>query len=405
MRVTIGYRRRFLTSHVDWRRPGQPLHPIDTLPGESRIMQGAKSLAKTIMLLASLLVPIVIAHSRLEAQTQKVQRAEATANTVSQATSLGSGSTLPGASEFQRGWRLDKGVGEKVDHNRALVAYRNAMVAGHPLALAAYGFLMFKDDVKGNDPFLAEQICRASADGVKALADNGDPTAMVLLGRLILNKHIDAEWKKGKNYYFKEAAERGDAYGQLLCGNLYWDNEEDDVNDVSVPDDISKAIMWYEKSAAQDYSEAYYSLAMALDRSNTRTPWETIVTLLRKASERDVLAAHLQLKEWHKEEQRGLKYEQETIWRLHVRAAELGDYDAMKSMARYYEGIGEKKAMWEWDEKANNQRKVTLNFGAALANRDRKFDLKEYLAEERETIARENVDANRRANPNNDNSK
>lgn len=350
------------------------------------------------MIPALLLVLFFARSTELLAQTNNAQ--EKTSKTADQKITycLHPDSNLPGAKEFQRGWKLEKGIGEKIDHNRACAAFRDAMVMGHPLALNAYGFLLFKADVKGSDPFLAEQICKASAPGVEELANQGDPTAMALFGRLILHDFHPNKWITEKpSYYYKKAAEKNDPYGQMLFAHLYLDSKSD------VGKNIPVAISWYQKAVSQDYSEAYHSLAMAMREINDDR--QKVVSLLRTAADRDVVQSQIQLAQWYREGNAGLKTDYKEAWKLTMRSAELGDYDAMKAMARHHESLGEKKSMWEWDEKANNLRKSMLKYGKALADRDRKFDLKQYLAEQRESIARENANASRRAKPNGSNDK
>lgn len=105
---------------------------------------------------------------------------------------------------------------------------------------------------------------------LKQLADNGDPKAQHLMGKLYRDGPLlTPDWLNAR-YYFLRAAQQGSAPAQYTLGKLYLMGKE-------MPYGKEQAIYWLSKSAAQDNEYAQFFL----DRQNDFRPPFVMLSVTR----------------------------------------------------------------------------------------------------------------------------
>ena len=94
---------------------------------------------------------------------------------------------FPGAEAFQRGWKLDVGIGTPINTPEAIKAYREAAAAGNPLAKARLARIYFGGNGVVADKAQAEQLSKGIFPDLLKAAEANDPIAQMMVGTMYVD--------------------------------------------------------------------------------------------------------------------------------------------------------------------------------------------------------------------------
>lgn len=179
--------------------------------------------------------------------------------------------TLPGNDAFQRGWKLDQGIGTPINIPDAIKAYREAATAGNPLAKARLARIYYSGNGVVADKATAEFWANGITPDILKAAEANDPIAQELAGLL----YADGlgvprnTWEELK--WLRKAADQNLPLAQANLGVVYENGE-------GVPRDIVEAANLYRKAADQNnaMAQAYLGDFYRKGQGVPRNPYEAV---------------------------------------------------------------------------------------------------------------------------------
>lgn len=174
-----------------------------------------------------------------------------------------------GSTEYQVGIMLSRGEGVSRDMEKALFWLREAASQGHVDAQIALGTL-YAEGEGGTPQDKAEAV-----NWLLALAGQGNTDAQAVLKELEKDMATDTlpeeellarayaslegkgvpQDKTEAAYWFRKAAEQGEADAQYRLGIMYADGD-------GLPQDTAQALEWLRKAGEQGVAEAWYRLSV-----------------------------------------------------------------------------------------------------------------------------------------------
>lgn len=174
-----------------------------------------------------------------------------------------------GSTEYQVGIMLSRGEGVSRDMEKALFWLREAASQGHVDAQIALGTL-YAEGEGGTPQDKAEAV-----NWLLALAGQGNTDAQAVLKELEKDMATDTlpeeellarayaslegkgvpQDKAEAAYWFRKAAEQGEADAQYRLGIMYADGD-------GLPQDTAQALEWLRKAGEQGVAEAWYRLSV-----------------------------------------------------------------------------------------------------------------------------------------------
>jgi len=134
--------------------------------------------------------------------------------------------------------------GIKQDYKEAIRWFQRATSLDCTYSQAHLGMMIFRGTGCPRSIDQADALCEKALPRLRAQADQGDPTAQVLLGGMYLEGLGLPPSKENALKYFQKAAEQGYLPAMLRLGNLYERGR-------GVERNLSEAIKWYQMAAEQ----------------------------------------------------------------------------------------------------------------------------------------------------------
>lgn len=161
--------------------------------------------------------------------------------------------TITKDADFDRGWALWFGLGEKIDQPKAVELLRQSADRDNPLAMAMMARFHQLGDQVSADPVEAERWANLAYPKLEPLANRGDLIPLYLVGlRYDLGLGCPVDGTRAVRSY-EAAANKGYAPAQNNLGSMYLRGE-------SVFRDPDEAVKWIRKAADQNLAIAQLNL-------------------------------------------------------------------------------------------------------------------------------------------------